>query len=165
MPARGGGRQAAKLGAALRADKTYGRAIGFRYHDGKPSVVEGLLSRGDRRVGKVIEAAWRDGARFDGWSEYFSYDRWVACAAKALAAEPVDVDWYTTRERDGDEVLPWDHLDAGLDQRLAVAGLAGRTDDEVEVEDCRWSACYDCGVCPGDGHRDPDRPDGGAAAG
>ena len=69
-----------QLGAALRADKTYGRAIGFRYHDGQPSVVEGLLSRGDRRVGKVIEAAWRDGARFDGWSEYFSYDRWLACA-------------------------------------------------------------------------------------
>ncbi len=137
-----------QLGAALRADKTYGRAIGFRYHDGQPSVVEGLLSRGDRRVGKVIEAAWRDGARFDGWSEYFSYDRWLACADQALAAEPVDVDWYTTRERDRDEVLPWDHLDAGLDHDWLWQDWQDALNDEVEVEDCRWSACYDCGVCP-----------------
>jgi radical SAM family uncharacterized protein len=137
-----------QLGAALRADKTYGRAIGFRYHDGQPSVVEGLLSRGDRRVGKVIEAAWRDGARFDGWSEYFSYDRWLACADEALAAEPVDVGWYTTRERDRDEVLPWDHLDAGLDHDWLWQDWQDALNDEVEVEDCRWSACYDCGVCP-----------------
>ena len=69
-----------KLGAALRADPAYGRAIGFRYHDGEPSVIEGLLSRGDRRVGRVILAAWQDGARFDGWSEHFSFARWAACA-------------------------------------------------------------------------------------
>ncbi|MGH3455842.1 MAG: TIGR03960 family B12-binding radical SAM protein, partial [Nocardioidaceae bacterium] len=67
----------AKLRDALRSDKRYGRAIGFRYHDGKPGVVEGLLSRGDRRVGRIIEAVWRDGGRFDGWSEHFSYDRWA----------------------------------------------------------------------------------------
>ena len=60
------------LGGALRADRAYGKSIGYRYHEGEPSLVEGLLSRGDRRVGAVILAAWRDGARFDGWSEYFS---------------------------------------------------------------------------------------------
>ena len=80
-----------KLGAALRADKTYGRSIGYRYHDGTPSLIEGLLSRGDRRVGQVILAAWRDGARFDGWSEYFSFDRWVAACATGLAATAVDL--------------------------------------------------------------------------
>jgi hypothetical protein len=58
----------AKLRDAIRRDREYGRAIGFRYHDGKPGIIEGLLSRGDRRVGAIIEAAWRDGARFDGWS-------------------------------------------------------------------------------------------------
>ena len=78
----------------------YGKAIGFRYHDGKPGIVEGLLCRGDRRVGKVIEAVWRDGGRFDGWSEHFSFDRWMRCAEEALADEPVDVDWFTTRERE-----------------------------------------------------------------
>src|SRR5690606_403131 len=101
---------------ALRADKEYGRAIGYRYHDGKPSIIEGLLSRGDRRVGKVIRAVWEDGGRFDGWSEHFSFERWMKAAERALADEPVDVAWYTTRERDQHEVLPWDHLDAGLDR-------------------------------------------------
>jgi radical SAM family uncharacterized protein len=137
-----------QLGAALRADKAYGRAIGFRYHDGQPSMIEGLLSRGDRRVGRVIETVWRDGARFDGWSEHFSFDRWVACADQALAGEPVDLDWYTTRERDRDEVLPWDHLDAGLDHDWLWQDWQDALNDEAEVEDCRWSACYDCGVCP-----------------
>src|SRR6187200_434782 len=67
-----------KLRQAIRSDRRYGSAIGFRYHDGKPGIVEGLLSRGDRRVGRVIEQVWRDGGRFDGWSEHFSYDRWMA---------------------------------------------------------------------------------------
>src|SRR5262249_47501496 len=69
-----------------------------------------------RRVGAVIRAVWQDGGRFDGWSEYFSYDRWVRCAAGALAGSGVDLDWYTTRERGYDEILPWDHLDSGLDR-------------------------------------------------
>ena len=137
-----------QLGAALRADKTYGKAIGFRYHDGQPSVVEGLLSRGDRRVGRVIETAWRDGARFDGWSEHFSFDRWLACADQALAGEPVDLAWYTTRERDEDEVLPWGHLDAGLDADWLWQDWQEALRGDGDVEDCRWSACYDCGVCP-----------------
>ncbi|MBZ5733045.1 TIGR03960 family B12-binding radical SAM protein [Nocardioides sp. TRM66260-LWL] len=142
-----------KLREEVRADKRYGRAIGFRYHDGKPGAVEGLLSRGDRRVGRVIEAVWRDGGRFDGWSEHFSYDRWMAAADEALAGTGVDVAWYTTRERGYDEVLPWDHLDSGLDKDWlwadwedALAVADGSAD--VEVEDCRWTPCYDCGVCP-----------------
>jgi len=137
------------LGGALRADRAYGKAIGYRYHDGQPGIIEGLLSRGDRRVSRVILAAWRDGARFDGWSEHFSYGQWLRSAASALASEPVNVEWYTTRERDYGEVLPWDHLDAGLDRdwlwqdwqdSIAPGGAA-------EVEDCRWTPCYECGVC------------------
>src|SRR3712207_1239793 len=96
----------AKLRDAIRTDKRYGRAIGFRYHDGKPGIVEGLLSRGDRRVARVIRAVWRDGGRFDGWSEHFSFDRWRAACDSALADRPVDLDWYTTRERAYVEVLP-----------------------------------------------------------
>src|SRR4029077_8948060 len=68
----------------VRADKKFARAIGFRYHDGRPGIIEGLLSRGDRRVGRVIEQVWRDGGRFDGWSEHFSYDRWEAAADRAF---------------------------------------------------------------------------------
>jgi radical SAM family uncharacterized protein len=138
-----------QLAAALRGDKAYGKSIGYRYHEGTPSLVEGLLARGDRRVGAVIEAAWRDGGRFDGWSEHFSFDRWAKACESGLAATPVDLAWYTTRERDYGEVLPWDHLDAGLDRdwlwedwRSAVA-----SEEAGEVEDCRWTPCYECGVC------------------
>jgi len=139
-----------KLGAALRADPGYGRAVGFRYHDGRPSIIEGLLSRGDRRVAKVIRAAWQDGAQFDGWSEHFSFDRWVRSAEQALAGDPVDLDWYTTREREYSEVLPWDHLDAGLDRDWLWQDWQEAIDPAgaAEVDDCRWTPCYDCGVCP-----------------
>jgi radical SAM family uncharacterized protein len=137
------------LGAALRADRAYSRAIGFRYHDGRPSMVEGLLSRGDRRVAKVIRRAWEDGARFDGWSETFSFERWERCAAEALAADGVDLAWYTTRERPYSEVLPWDHLDAGLDRDwLWQDWLAAIDPESDEVDDCRWTPCFECGVCP-----------------
>ncbi|MEZ0107781.1 radical SAM family uncharacterized protein [Catenulispora sp. EB89] len=141
-----------KLRDAIRADKNYGKAIGFRYHDGKPGVIEGLLSRGDRRVGKVIREVWERGGRFDGWSEHFSYQRWADATVAALAETPVDLAWYTTREREYNEVLPWDHIDSGLDRdwlwedwqdALEAAEGGGN-----EVEDCRWTPCYDCGVCP-----------------
>jgi len=137
----------ARLRDAIRSDRSYGRAIGFRYHDGKPGIVEGLLSRGDRRVGAVIRAAYEDGGRFDGWSEHFSFERWMRCAQDVFAGAPVDVDWYTTRERDYAEVLPWDHLDSGLDRDWLWEDWQDAV-SEVEVEDCRWTPCYDCGVCP-----------------
>src|SRR3954469_9228742 len=137
----------AKLRDAIRADKRYGSSIGFRYHDGQPGIVEGLLSRGDRRVGGVIEAVWRDGGRFDGWSEHFSYERWMRCADEALAGLPVDLAWYTTRERGHTEVLPWDHLDSGLDKDWLWEDWQDAL-DETEVDDCRWTPCFDCGVCP-----------------
>jgi radical SAM family uncharacterized protein len=136
-----------KLRDAIRADRDYGRAIGFRYHDGKPGIIEGLLSRGDRRVGKVIRAVYEDGGRFDGWSEYFDYQRWADCAERALKDEPVDLAWYTTRERDQVEVLPWDHLDSGLDREWLWEDWQDAL-REVEVDDCRWTPCFDCGVCP-----------------
>ena len=137
------------LGAAMRSDRAYAKAIGFRYHDGRPSIVEGLLSRGDRRVASVIRAAWEDGARFDGWSESFSYERWERCAASALAADGVDLAWYTTRERAYDEVLPWDHLDAGLERDWLWQDWLAAIDPDgaAEVEDCRWTPCFECGAC------------------
>ncbi|WP_313408256.1 TIGR03960 family B12-binding radical SAM protein [Aeromicrobium sp.] len=139
-----------KLRASVQSDKRYGKAIGFRYHDGKPGIVEGLLSRGDRRVGGIIEAVWRDGGRFDGWSEHFSYDRWAQKSAEVLVPLGVDLDWFTTRERDHDEVLPWDHLDSGLDREWLWEDWQDAIDPDgaLEVEDCRWTPCFDCGVCP-----------------
>jgi radical SAM superfamily enzyme YgiQ (UPF0313 family) len=135
-----------KLRDAIRNDREYGKAIGFRYHDGKPGIVEGILSRGDRRVGAVIERVWRSGARFDGWSEHFSFDAWMLAAEGALDGTGVDVDWYTLRERDYTEVLPWDHLDSGLDKDWLWEDWQDAI-EEVAVEDCRWTPCFDCGVC------------------
>jgi radical SAM family uncharacterized protein len=137
----------AKLRTAIRSDRNYGKSIGLRYHDGKPSVIEGLLSRGDRRVGAVIRTVWEQGGRFDGWSEHFLYDLWVEASEKALAGTPVDLDWYTTREREYAEVLPWDHLDSGLDRDWLWEDWQDAL-GEVEVDDCRWTPCFDCGVCP-----------------
>jgi len=138
-----------KLRDAIRSDRRLGSSIGFRYHDGKPGIVEGLLSRGDRRVGAVIEQVWRDGGRFDGWSEHFSYDLWMESAEKAFARSewPIDVDWYTTREREESEVLPWDVVDSGLDKEWLWQDWLDAI-DETEVDDCRWTPCFDCGVCP-----------------
>jgi radical SAM family uncharacterized protein len=135
------------LRTKVKADRRYGRAIGVRYHDGRPGLVEGLLARGDRRVGRVIEAVWRAGGRFDGWSEHFSFDRWAACAESKLSDWGIDLDWYTTRQRAEDEILPWDHLDVGLDRDWLwddwQDALAAQS-----VPDCRWEGCSDCGVCP-----------------
>jgi hypothetical protein len=119
----------------------------MRYHDGRPGIIEGLLSRGDRRVGAVIRQVWRDGGRFDGWSEHFSYDRWVAACDSVFEGRPVNLDWYTIREREQHEVLPWDHLDSGLDREWLWEDWLDSQSD-VEVEDCRWTPCFDCGVCP-----------------
>jgi len=131
----------------IRSDRSTAKAIGFRYHDGKPGAIEGLLARGDRRVGRVIERVWRDGQRFDGWSEHFSYDRWATAADTELARYGVSLAWFTTRERGEEEVLPWDHLDSGLDKQWLWSDWQDAL-AETEIDDCRWSPCFDCGVCP-----------------
>lgn len=139
-------RRLSLLRAKIRDDREVGRAIGFRYHDGRPGIIEGLLCRGDRRVGAVIETAWRSGAKFDGWSEYFSFERWQQAAQTALERTGVDLDWYTTRERAEEEVLPWDHLDAGLDRDWLWQDWQDSL-AEYDVSDCRWTPCSMCGVC------------------
>ncbi|WP_018351295.1 TIGR03960 family B12-binding radical SAM protein [Longispora albida] len=140
-------RRLKSLKAAVMADKSLGRSVGVRYHDGEPSVVEGLLSRGDRRVGAVIRKVWEGGGRFDGWSEHFSYQAWVDAAADVLPGFGVDLDWYTLRERGETEVLPWDHLDSGLDKDWLWSDWQDAL-NAVELDDCRWTPCFDCGVCP-----------------
>jgi radical SAM family uncharacterized protein len=136
-----------KLREAINSNRSLGRNVGMRYHDGEPSLIEGLLSRGDRRVGAVIEQVWRDGGRFDGWSEHFSFSRWMAAAEKALTPQGVSVDFFTTRERHEDEVLPWDHLDSGLDKQWLWDDWQDALHSEFEQDDCRWTPCFDCGVC------------------
>ena len=109
-------------------------------------MAEGIASRGDRRIGRVIERVWRAGGTFQEWWESFDLRRWT----DAMEAEGLSLDWYVHRHRTDDEVLPWDHLTAGLhrdflwsDWQAALAAGA--------VQDCRWTPCYDCGVCTGYG--------------
>ncbi len=135
-----------KLRDAIRADKKFARQIGIRYHDGKPGTIEGLLSRGDRRLSPVIERVWSQGARFDGWSEHFSFLAWAEACEQAFAETPVSLTWYTARERSLDEVLPWDHLDAGLDKQWLWEDWQAAL-EEAPTDDCRWTPCSECGVC------------------
>jgi radical SAM family uncharacterized protein len=139
-----------KLRGAINTERRLARNVKLRYHDGQPALVEGLLSRGDRRVGPVIERVWRDGGRFDGWRESFSFERWARAAAAELEPLGVGLAWYTTRERAEDEVLPWDHLDSGLDRDWLWADWQEAL-AEREQDDCRWTPCFDCGVCPATG--------------
>ena len=131
-----------KLRAAINANKSSAATSACATTTASRRMVEGLLSRGDRRVGAVIEQVWRDGGRFDGWTEHFSFARWV----QAATTVGVDLAWYTTRERDGDEVLPWDHLDSGLDKQWLWDDWQDAL-SEFEQDDCRWTPCFDCGVC------------------
>jgi radical SAM family uncharacterized protein len=130
----------------LRTDLRHDRGVQLKWHDPAATVAEGLMSRGDRRLGVVIEDVWRHGGVFQEWSEFFDLKLWT----DALERHGISLDWYTYRHRTEDEVLPWDHLSAGLHKdflweewRNALA--------EVGLPDCRWTPCYDCGACTGYG--------------
>ena len=86
------------------------RNVVYNWHDAETSEIECVLSRGDRRLGAVIEDVWRGGGTLEAWSDFFRYDRWTA----AFAHCGVDPAFYTTRERGREEVLPWDHIDMGV---------------------------------------------------
>ncbi len=88
----------------------HSRKIKVNYHDSATSVLEGVFAKGDRRLGRVIETAFENGAFFDTWEEYFDYDRWM----EAFAACGIDLDFYNYRELGLDEVTPWSHLDVGV---------------------------------------------------
>jgi radical SAM family uncharacterized protein len=123
-----------------------GRGVQVKWHDPKASLAEGVASRGDRRVGRVIERVWREGGTFQEWSEFFRLDRWT----DAMAAEGLPIEWFTTRHRDENELLPWEHLSAGLHRDFLWQDWRAAL-DEHGLPDCRWTPCYDCGVCTGDG--------------
>jgi radical SAM family uncharacterized protein len=130
----------------LRDATQRAKGVQLKWHDPRATLAEGIASRGDRRIGRVIERVWREGGTFQEWGEHFDVRRWE----DAMAAEGLSLDWYVFRHRTEDEVLPWDHISAGLhkdflwmDWQAALVGSG--------VEDCRWTPCYDCGVCTGYG--------------
>jgi len=92
------------------------KRIDYKYHDAETSVMEGALARGDRRVAAVIEAAWRLGARFDGWSEHFNAQIW----RQAFEDSGLSVDFYAHRTRPYDEILPWDFINVRVPKEHLV---------------------------------------------
>jgi len=117
------------------------RGIDFKWHDSGLSWLEGVFSRGDRRLADVIEEAQRRGARFDGWSDRCDLSIW----RDALVACNLDGDWYHRRRPLG-EVLPWSHLDAGLSEKFLREDLA-RAVEGVLTPDCSIERCTYCGAC------------------
>lgn len=128
----------------LRDDLRRDKAVQLKWHDPKATLAEGLVSRGDRRMGPVIEQVWRNGGIFQEWSEYFRLDLWT----EAMAANGMSVDDVAHRHRGEDEVLPWEHLSAGLHKDFLWMDWRSAL-EEVGLEDCRWTPCYDCGACTG----------------
>ena len=118
------------------------RRISFNWHDAPTSRLEGVFARGDRRLGKTLLEAWRNGARFDGWSEHFRADIWDA----AFAATGTDPDFYTVRSRNVDEIMPWIHLTSGVSQEWLAAEWVEAQNGSL-TPDCRHAECSGCGVC------------------
>ncbi|MBI2412044.1 MAG: TIGR03960 family B12-binding radical SAM protein [Deltaproteobacteria bacterium] len=116
--------------------------LGFKWHDPKMSILEGVFARGDRRLSKVILNAFKKGCRFDGWSEKFSFDAWKA----AFADESVDMSFYIARTRPHDEVFPWDHLNPGVTKEFLLKEFKAAI-DLARTPDCRVDRCSNCGVC------------------
>jgi radical SAM family uncharacterized protein len=125
--------------------RTY-NGVKLKWHDARASVVEGLFSRGDRRLGPVIEDVWRNGGVFQEWSEHFDIALWE----DAMVRQGLSLDSYVYRHRTEHEVLPWDHLSAGLHRDFLWQDWRDAL-DELGLEDCRWIPCYDCGACTGYG--------------
>ena len=116
------------------------KSLRYNWHEADVTVLEGVLARGDRKVATVIEEAYRQGAIYDSWSEYFNNDIWM----KAFETCGVDIDFYTTRERSLDEVFPWDFIDAGVTKDFLKREWANAQAETV-TPNCRMR-CSGCGV-------------------
>ncbi|HEU5251119.1 MAG TPA: TIGR03960 family B12-binding radical SAM protein [Thermoanaerobaculia bacterium] len=120
------------------------RGARMKWHEPREAEIECVLSRGDRRMARVLHTAWKSGVKFDGWSEHFRYDLWM----RAFEAEGIAKESYL-RAYDLDEALPWDVLDISINKRFLRVELV-KAMKEMRTEDCKWGHCYACGV-PGDG--------------
>ena len=124
----------------LLKDHFYSKSIEYDYHSPDLSRLEALFARGDRRLGPVIEAAVKSGARLDGWDEYFNYAKWYA----AFRECGVDEDFYTTRGYGEEEILPWDTIDVGIGKRFLKLERKRAYEGKI-TPDCRHG-CAGCGA-------------------
>lgn len=116
------------------------KSLKYNWHEAELTVLEGVLARGDRRVGPVIEEAYKNGAIFDSWSEFFKNEIWM----DAFKTCGVDIDFYTTRERGLDELFPWDFIDAGVTKKFLKREWQQALNGEV-TPNCRQK-CSGCGA-------------------
>ncbi len=118
------------------------RSIKLTWTAPDETLLEALLSRGDRRLADVIQSAWEAGAKFDAWQDQFRLDPWRA----AMERHGLDLDRYLTRPRPEDEVLPWDHISSAVRKKVLLADLQRARAGET-LPDCRED-CYACGILP-----------------
>lgn len=116
------------------------KSIKYNWHEPDVTILEGFLARGDRKCGKVILKAYENGALYDAWSENFHYEIWQ----QAFEETNTDLDFYTLRERDVDEILPWDFIDAGVTKEF-LAREWKHAKEGVVTPNCR-KRCSGCGV-------------------
>ena len=124
------------------------KRIRYNWHEADVSVMEGVFARGDRRVGKVILDAYKKGCVYDAWGEYFHMDVWEEC----FRENGVSIDFYTTRERQDDEIFPWDFLDCGVTKEFLLREWHNAQAENV-TPNCKQkcNACgaakFGCGIC------------------
>lgn len=117
------------------------RSLNFQWHDAKTTILEGVFARGDRKLSKAIYDAYRLGCIYDAWTEHFQYDLWM----KALEQNQIDVDFYTTRKRELDEVFPWDFIDIGVTKKYLQREWLKATENQEITPNCRQQ-CVGCGA-------------------
>lgn len=116
------------------------KSIKYQYHDAEVTILEGVLARGDRKISKVIEEAYRLGALYDSWSDRFNNDIWL----QAFENTGIDYEFYTLRKRELDEILPWDFIDIGVSKAFLKREWEAACDSRVSPN-CR-QACLACGA-------------------
>lgn len=116
------------------------KSIKYNWHEADVSVLEGVFARGDRRVAGVIMKAYEKGCIFDAWSEYFNYDKWL----EAFEECGVSIDFYNTRERNDDEIFPWDFIDCGVTKEFLLREWK-KAQTETVSPNCR-KQCQGCGA-------------------
>jgi radical SAM family uncharacterized protein len=126
----------------LLKDQLKGPGLRMTWSNPRETILEAALSRGDRRLGAVIEEAWRLGAKFDAWQDQFNFNAWMDAFDKV----GISPDFYTTRPHQIDEIFPWDHINPGVNRKFLQREYEKSKNGEITA-DCRDN-CYSCGILP-----------------